>query len=481
MSFPNNNKSGTPKRKAGAKAGPKPGAPSRKGQTRARTGAATPRTPIKSNVEGPAKVKGKPSMATPPRKKLLALGVTRKEYEGDRRTLAGKAPATKHAGRKAEAAKNVGKPERARELNERAERTAPARASRSQASPPARGERAPRGPKTPPLSRVDGLPRGDRPVGRPSRPAAPARPKSAAPREDRPVTTPRFTKTPSSPPAERPVRASKAPLASRLESPARLDRGSRDRTSQQERLVYGRHPVQEAFVRGDVERLFLLDSLQHERSMGPFEQLATQHNVPVQWVPEHYMASRVGDNPHQGVLALVRPYEFAALADVLTAATRKRDAGNLPGATILLLDSIEDPGNLGGILRTAAGLGIAGVVIPSRRAAGVTAAVHKTSAGTIGRIPLAQVANLRNAMETLKAAGWWTVAATAQGDLHPQQLPTDAPLVLVMGNEHSGLGPALEKACDYRVMIPLANRVESLNVGAAAAILLGAITLRQSS
>ncbi|HYE77898.1 MAG TPA: 23S rRNA (guanosine(2251)-2'-O)-methyltransferase RlmB [bacterium] len=275
---------------------------------------------------------------------------------------------------------------------------------------------------------------------------------------------------------ERTPRKRSAPASEGLET-GRPDR--REKLAQQERLAYGRHPVAEALARGDVERLWLEEGIRPDETLRNILKGAEERRIPVQTVSESYLESRIGHNPHQGVLAQVKPFNYAALQDVLDAAIARRDAGDLPGAAILMLDGLEDPGNFGGILRTAAGLGIAGVIIPSRRSVGVTAAVHKTSAGTIGRIPLARVANLRYALEELKEAGWWSVAATSKGDLSPAELPTDVPLVLVMGAEHEGLTPIVEATCDYKVRIPLANRVESLNVGAATAILLAAITLRR--
>lgn len=292
---------------------------------------------------------------------------------------------------------------------------------------------------------VDSVAKGSRRKPAPIAGPAPRSPRSVTPRAD--------VGKPTEP---RPVRT-----AARGEKP-----------SQQERLAYGRHPVSELLTQGQVERLFLQEGLQGDRFMVGLEREARARNIGVNWVNEGYFASRIGENPHQGVLAQVRPYPYATLDDVLTRARELKDLGQIGRATILLLDGLEDPGNLGGILRTAAGLGIAGVVLPGRRAAGVTAAVYKTSAGTVGRIPLARVANLRYALEELKAAGWWSVAATAQGDRLPAALPSDVPLVLVMGAEHSGISPQLEKECDFRVAIPLQHGVESLNVSAATAILL---------
>lgn len=258
-----------------------------------------------------------------------------------------------------------------------------------------------------------------------------------------------------------------------------LGRGKpvRGKTAQQETLAYGRHPVMEAFAREEVVRLHLLDTLRGSPELVPLEAAAREQGVPVEWVRESYFTSRIGTNPHQGVMAQVKPYKYATMDELRAKAQAARDAGNFAGAAVLVLDGIEDPGNLGGILRTAAGLGIAGVIIPNRRAAGVTAAVRKTSAGTAGLIPLVRVANLRYALEELKEAGWWGVAATAAGTLTPSELPRDIPLVLVIGSEHEGISPLLLQTCDYSVRIPLHNGVESLNAGAAAAILLAAIAV----
>lgn len=256
----------------------------------------------------------------------------------------------------------------------------------------------------------------------------------------------------------------------------KADRESRrERLSQQEKLAYGRHPVAEAMRQGDVERIWLLDSGVPDRFIADLVRDAERCGIPVRRIGERYFRSRIGGNPHQGVMAQVKPFKYATISELSEAACDSAKSDDPRKATVLMLDGLDDPGNFGSVLRTSAGLGIAGVVISERRSVGITAAVRKTSAGTAGRIPIARARSIPDAIKLFRNAGWSIVGASVSGNLLINDLQIDKPVALVMGGEHKGLSREVESLCNNIVRIPMANDVESLNVAAAAAILLSYI------
>jgi len=178
---------------------------------------------------------------------------------------------------------------------------------------------------------------------------------------------------------------------------------------------------------------------------------------------------------HQGLAARVPAYEYAHPTDLLEAATERGEA-----PLIVVLDSVTDPRNLGAVVRSAAGFGAHGVVIPERRAARMTAAAWKTSAGAAARIPVAQVTNLVRTLKDFQEAGCQVVGLAADGDLTLPDLLADpdlaaGPLVLVVGSEGDGLGRLVAETCDRLVSIPMSSSLESLNAGVAASITLYAL------
>jgi len=177
------------------------------------------------------------------------------------------------------------------------------------------------------------------------------------------------------------------------------------------------------------------------------------------------IASRCGSDAHQGVCAEVDPYPYADAADLLAA----------PDPVIVALDEVTDPQNLGAICRTAEASGATGVVIPERRAAEVTAAVCKASAGAVEHLPVAQVRNLADFLAEAKAAGCWTYGAAAGARTAYGAPDYTGGVVLVLGAEGRGLRPRVASACDDLVSLPLRGRIDSLNVSAAGAVLMYAI------
>ena len=222
-------------------------------------------------------------------------------------------------------------------------------------------------------------------------------------------------------------------------------------------IVYGRNPVREALRgRRAVKRIWATPRAGRE----PW--LAGLKGVPVVPASGEEVAERSGSDAHQGVCADVAPYPYAAAAELLGA----------PDFLLVALDEVTDPQNLGAVARTAESVGATGVVIPERRSAEVTPAVCKASAGAVEHLAIARVRNLADFLADAKRAGAWTYGAAA-GARTPYRAPDyRGPVVLVLGAEGRGLRPRVAAACDDLVALPLRGRLDSLNVSAAAAVLL---------
>ena len=235
-------------------------------------------------------------------------------------------------------------------------------------------------------------------------------------------------------------------------------------------ILYGRQPVREALRarRRQTFKLLLAQGLRPTGIVGEIVTLAREAGVPVQEVDRREL-DRLGDElNHQGLAAEVSAYPYVDLPDLLQAA---QQAGEPP--FLLLLDHLRDPQNLGSLLRSAEAAGVHGVVIPGRRAAGVTPAAVRASAGAAEHVPVAQVTNLVQAMKSLQAEGVWLAGLEA---LPEAQLYAEAdltgPLGLVVGSEGQGLARLVRETCDLLLRLPLYGQVESLNVGVAGAIAL---------
>lgn len=225
-------------------------------------------------------------------------------------------------------------------------------------------------------------------------------------------------------------------------------------------MIYGRNPVREA-LRGPrtVHRVWgTKNTLREPWLVGA--------GVPVEPALAEDIERRAGSSDHQGVCAEVSAYVYADADSLL----------GLGGARIVALDQIQDPQNLGAICRTAECAGAAGVVIPERRAAEVTAAVCKASAGAVEHLAVARVRNLADFLADAKRAGMWCYGAEAGASVGFDEVDYEGSVVLVLGSEGRGLRPRVAAACDVLVGIPLRGRVDSLSVSAAAAVLIYAAT-----
>lgn len=189
--------------------------------------------------------------------------------------------------------------------------------------------------------------------------------------------------------------------------------------------------------------------------------LARSHNIPLLYVPKKHLDR--SDRHHQGLLASVAPKEFASVNDLLT---------ETDNPFLVLLDGIEDPHNLGAVIRTGAGAGVDGIIIPERRSAGLTDAVYSVSAGALEYVKVARVKNLARTMDELRNQGIWVIGAEGNGDAPWYDFDFTLPVALVMGSEGQGLHELVRKKCDQVLFLPLTGHISSLNVSAAAAVLM---------
>lgn len=229
--------------------------------------------------------------------------------------------------------------------------------------------------------------------------------------------------------------------------------------------IEGRNAVLEAFRAGKtIDKLFVLDGCQD----GPvltIKREASKRGTLVKYVAKERLDQMSETGKHQGVIAYAAAYSYAEVEDILDKA---REKGEAP--FIFLLDSIEDPHNLGAIIRTANLAGAHGVIIPKNRAVGLTATVAKASAGAINYTPVAKVTNLGQTIEELKKEGMWFVCADMNG-APMYDLDLKGAIGLVIGNEGSGVGRLVKEKCDFAAAIPMKGDIDSLNASVAAGVL----------
>ena len=230
-------------------------------------------------------------------------------------------------------------------------------------------------------------------------------------------------------------------------------------------MVEGRNAVIEAFRSGKpVDKLFVLDGCQD----GPVRTIireAKKHDTIINFVTKERLDQISETKKHQGVIAYAAAYEYSEVEDMLEMAKKK---GEDP--FLILLDNIEDPHNLGAIIRTANLAGAHGVIIPKRRAVGLTATVAKTSAGALNYTPVAKVTNLAKTMEELKEKGLWFVCADMGGE-SMYRLNLTGPIGMVIGNEGDGVSRLVKEKCDFIASIPMKGDIDSLNASVAAGVL----------
>jgi 23S rRNA (guanosine2251-2'-O)-methyltransferase len=274
--------------------------------------------------------------------------------------------------------------------------------------------------------------------------------------------------------ADRPYHKAHKARQRQEEQPTRTRRRA-PRTGDAE-WIAGRNSVVEALREGvPVTGVYVAEGAERDGRLREAFRLAAEQGLSLLEVNRAELDRMTGGAVHQGLAARIPAYEYAHPDDLLDKAAER---GEKP--LVVALDSVTDPRNLGAVVRSAAGFGAHGVLIPERRAAGMTAAAWKTSAGAAARIPVAQTVNLTRQLKAYQDAGCMVVGLAADGDVSLPELVAegglaDGPLVVVVGSEGSGLGRLVAETCDQLVSIPMANQLESLNAGVAASVTLYAI------
>ncbi len=232
--------------------------------------------------------------------------------------------------------------------------------------------------------------------------------------------------------------------------------------------VYGRRPVLEAIRAGHAARVFIARETRAAPVLREIDDAAREANVPVTTIARAEMDRVLANRNHQGVAADYHEHDYATLDDILAVANQSSDPG-----LVLMLDGVQDPGNVGSLLRSAEGAGVHGVILPKHRAAGVTPAVVRASAGAAEHLAIAQETNLTRTLQWFKKdAGYWVVGLDEDGDTPYDRIDAARPLVVVVGGEGKGITRLVREACDLTVRLPMRGKVGSLNAAVAGAVLL---------
>lgn len=230
--------------------------------------------------------------------------------------------------------------------------------------------------------------------------------------------------------------------------------------------IIGKNPVMEALKSGrSINKIIVSDQL-NKQMMQSIQQAAKQAGITVQQAPKKKIDQLV-DGSHQGIVASIAAYDYVELEELFQRAEEKNEA-----PFFMILDEIEDPHNLGSILRTADAAGVHGVIIPKRRAVGLTATVAKTSAGAVEYVPVARVTNIAKTIDELKSKNVWIVGTEAEGTEDFRELDGSIAVGLVIGNEGKGMSRLVREKCDWTVRLPMAGSVSSLNASVAAGLLM---------
>ena len=269
---------------------------------------------------------------------------------------------------------------------------------------------------------------------------------------------------------QRTAKREKKPAAAKQEKhvprPSVRDMG-RSPAPEREDVLGGRNAVLEALKAGRGINRILTVPGGREKDLAPLLSLAAERGVPVRPASRQKLDEIAPGLRHQGVLAYVAPVAYASLEDILA---RAEAQGEPP--LLLLLDGIEDPHNVGALLRTADAAGVHGVLLPERRSCALTATVAKTSAGAVEYVPVARIGNTVQEMKRLKERGLWLVGADMAGEMESFAADMTGPLVIVIGSEGRGLGRLVKETCDFLVRIPMQGRINSLNASVAGALLM---------
>ena len=232
--------------------------------------------------------------------------------------------------------------------------------------------------------------------------------------------------------------------------------------------IFGINPVIEALKSGrPIQRLLIAEQRKTDRGISEIIRLAKSAGTEIRMTTRDALNREAAHAAHQGVIALAAAREYVTLEDILRIPSQR---GQLP--LYLVLDGVEDPRNLGAILRTAEAAGVHGVIIPERRAVGLTDTVAKAAAGALEYVPVVKVVNIVNTLDELKKTGIWVAAAEAGGDMQYWAADFVRPTALVLGGEDKGVRRLVREHSDYTLSLPLMGKISSLNVSVAAGVLL---------
>lgn len=237
-------------------------------------------------------------------------------------------------------------------------------------------------------------------------------------------------------------------------------------SDQQSEFIIGRHPAVSALKSDqEINKVFLQKGLKTD-AISQIIKLAKARRLVISNVPKTKLDQMVDHQNHQGVVLAVAAYKYASVDDLFANAEQRGEA-----PFFLILDELADPHNLGSILRTADAAGVHGIIIPKRRAVGLTSVVAKTSAGAIEHVPVARVTNLVQTANELKDRGVWLFGTDMKGTDY-RRWDAKGPVAVVIGNEGKGISPLMKKTCDEMLTIPMVGKVQSLNASVAASLLI---------
>lgn len=230
-------------------------------------------------------------------------------------------------------------------------------------------------------------------------------------------------------------------------------------------MIAGKNPVLEALRAGrEINKVWVAEGVK-KTGIQELIDLAKEQGVLVQFVPKQKV-DKLAEN-HQGIVASVAAYNYAELDDLFNAAKAKNE-----DPFFIILDELEDPHNLGSIMRTADAIGVHGIIIPKRRAVGLTAVVAKASTGAIEHVPVVRVTNLAQMVDELKERGVWIAGTDAKGSADYRKMDATLPLALIIGSEGKGMSRLLKDKCDFLYHLPMIGHITSLNASVAAALLM---------
>lgn len=231
-------------------------------------------------------------------------------------------------------------------------------------------------------------------------------------------------------------------------------------------FLYGKHVVKSLLRENKEIKMIYLQENQNPHQIEDIMTLVKQHHIPYEEVTKSYLDRLTENARHQGIVAETPAFEYASLDDCFQLAEKRQE-----DPFFVILDGIEDPHNLGSILRTAAAVGVHGVIIPKHRAVGVTGVVAKISTGAVDHVPIVRVTNITQTIESLKKRHIWVFATDMAGE-DMRQWNSQGPIAIVIGNEGKGVSERVKGACDGIVTIPMTSKVQSLNASVAAAVLM---------